>query len=87
MESKIIIKNNEKINIKCGTPFYMAPEIIKELPYNPFPADIWSLGVIIFCMLFGFPPFHAEEENEIFDLIKQGFKNEILEGYGGMFLH
>eukprot|EP01084_Bolivina_argentea_P026347 48988_1 len=80
-----IIKNKQKINIKCGTPFYMAPEIIREIPYDPFPADMWSIGVIIFCMLFGFVPFHAEEENEIFEKIKKGFKNKVLEGYGAFF--
>ena len=53
--------------------------------YDPFKADIWSVGVILFCMLFGFIPFHEEEEDAIFELIKQGFTAEVKGGYGPWF--
>ena len=36
----------EKKRKKCGTPNYIAPEIVEEKPYS-YPVDIWSLGVII----------------------------------------
>ena len=40
----------------CGTPATMAPELFRRIPYNE-KCDIWSLGVIIFYMLFGYYPF------------------------------
>jgi serine/threonine protein kinase len=40
----------------CGTPAYVAPEIIKETPYG-LEVDMWSCGVIVFILLGGYPPF------------------------------
>ena len=40
----------------AGTPLYMSPEIIKKLPYD-YKTDIWSLGVILFLMLYREFPF------------------------------
>ena len=41
-----------------GSPIYMAPEILKGDPYT-IKADVWSLGVILFRMLFGYCPFES----------------------------
>lgn len=58
----------------CGTPDYIAPEIIKEVPYGPS-VDWWALGVLLYEMLAGQPPFDAETEDDLFPAI---LKNEVL---------
>merc|ERR1712048_528808 len=47
-----------KLNMLCGTPYYTAPECIdKNYSHG---ADMWSVGVVLFVMLFGFPPFYVD---------------------------
>jgi len=55
-----------------GTPFYMAPEIFTEGTYNE-KCDMWSLGVILFVMLTGRPPFYGSSDAEIIKRVKLGF--------------
>jgi len=57
-----------------GTPLYMAPELVREQPYN-HTADLWSLGVILFELFAGQPPFYT---NNIYTLINLIVKNEVL---------
>ncbi|KAI9315794.1 kinase-like domain-containing protein [Zopfochytrium polystomum] len=52
----------------CGTPDYMAPEILSQLKYGRA-CDWWSFGVLIYVMLIGRYPFHGEEESDILDAI------------------
>ncbi len=52
----------------CGTPGYLAPEIIKEMPYGNS-VDWWSLGVLLYEMLIGDSPFEGDDEDELFDAI------------------
>ena len=47
----------------CGTFEYMAPEIIKEMPYGK-PVDIWALGILLYELYFGVSPFNSYKENE-----------------------
>ena len=49
----------------CGTPDYIAPEIIAYMPYGRS-CDWWSYGVLIYEMLTGQPPFDGEDEDELF---------------------
>jgi serine/threonine protein kinase len=48
-----------------GSPLYMAPEIIKKLPYD-CSVDIWALGVLTFIMLSGKPPFKGRTKDDVF---------------------
>ncbi|KAI8843596.1 kinase-like domain-containing protein [Chytridium lagenaria] len=52
----------------CGTPEFMAPEILLEKPYGR-PVDWWALGVLIYEMLLGQSPFKGDDEDQIFEAI------------------
>ena len=56
----------------CGTPNYMAPEIVKKEKYMACYSDIWSLGVLFYAMLFGIFPFKGKDEDELFEKICEG---------------
>ena len=54
----------------CGTLDYMAPEIITQKPYD-LKVDIWCLGVLLFELLMGFPPFLGKSNDEKCNNIKK----------------
>lgn len=64
--SKRLEKEN-LLSTKVGTPFYVAPEILSG-QYS-FPCDLWSIGVLTYLMLCGYPPFYDEKEQSIFKKI------------------
>lgn len=43
----------------CGTPAYIAPEVINSNGYQGFASDIWSAGVVLYAMIYGAVPFKA----------------------------
>ena len=51
------IPHEKKVKIFCGTPSYMAPEIVSKIEYAGPPADIWALGVLLYALLCGRFPF------------------------------
>ena len=54
----------------CGTPGYVAPELVSGLRYGK-EVDLWSLGVVLYIMLCGFPPFYSDNRVELFKRIKK----------------
>lgn len=54
----------------CGTPGYVAPEILEQKPYREN-CDFWSVGVVLFILLSGSPPFYDEDNFELFEKIKK----------------
>jgi MAP/microtubule affinity-regulating kinase len=64
--------NEKKLNLFCGTPSYMAPEIVKKKDYYGQPADMWSAGVVLFNMLCNTFPFKGVDEKDLYHKIKLG---------------
>jgi calcium-dependent protein kinase len=62
--------NNEYLTQELGTIYYIAPEVFKNY-YNE-KADIWSIGIILYTMLCGHPPFRGNKEDEIKKKILSG---------------
>lgn len=55
----------------CGTPNYIAPEVLYDkVNGHSYEADIWSIGIIIYAMLFGKPPFQSKNVDAIYKRIK-----------------
>jgi len=61
--SKLGLFHYCKTSTQCGTPYYMAPEIVKNLPYGQG-VDWWAVGVMIFEMITGILPFESDEEED-----------------------
>ena len=68
-----IVKKGEVMKEQCGTPAYIAPEILKDWGYTGFKCDIWSAGVVLYSMLYGSVPFKANNMNELHDMIIRGW--------------
>jgi len=62
---------DELMTTQCGTPHYFAPEVIDGKGYDQN-VDYWSIGVLIYIMLCGFPPFHDEDTDKLYEIIKKG---------------
>ena len=57
---------------QCGTPAYIAPEILRNKNGYTFGVDLWSAGVVLYAMLYGTVPFKAASMDELHSLILRG---------------
>ncbi|CAD8156666.1 unnamed protein product [Paramecium pentaurelia] len=67
----IAIDPSSRLNIFCGTPSYMAPEIVNKQTYS-FPADVWALGILLFKMTTGQFPFRGNDDKDLYKSINSG---------------
>ena len=65
----LAIKLEEPLTQKCGSPIYVAPEILLGKSYG-LEVDVWSLGVIAYILLCGFAPFQGDTDEETYAIIK-----------------
>lgn len=65
---KLNMKANDKTNTFCGTPEYLAPEILNGHGYNKT-IDWWTLGVLLYEMMSGLPPFYDEVTDKMYEKI------------------
>jgi len=66
--SKNFGEDGEKLMTSCGSPGYVAPEILTAESYDKS-VDMWSVGVIIYILLSGYPPFYADSAPALFKKI------------------
>jgi serine/threonine protein kinase len=57
------------LTTRCGTPSYVAPEVLKNAPYDQS-VDMWSIGVITYVLLCGYPPFADQNQSDLFRRIR-----------------
>lgn len=70
------LKESKDILMLCGTPKFIAPEILNEKPHNTS-ADIWSLGIMIYYLVMGKYPFRISEfDNDLMIILKKIEKNK-----------
>lgn len=66
-----VFYQGERKRTVCGTPNYLAPEVLESQGHS-YEVDIWGIGVILYCMLHGRPPFESAEVRQTYKKIRAG---------------
>lgn len=64
-----IMTTSNILQSKCGTPVYMAPEMLQNLPYDQS-VDVWAAGIILYIILSGTLPFYADNPDDFLELVR-----------------
>lgn len=68
--TSLVYDPEKQLDEKLGTPYYIAPEVLNK-SYNS-KCDIWSVGVIVYILLSGQPPFNGSDDKEIMKKVREG---------------
>lgn len=67
-----VCQQGKRLKVFCGTPSYMAPEIVRRTEYEGKPVDMWSLGILLYALLCGCFPFRAKSYPDLYRRIARG---------------
>jgi len=79
LDFALLLKKKKPCRDWCGSDNYLAPEIVRRIPYNGYKADVFSIGVVLFALLFGVFPFEGLRVNGVHSLrtLKVRFPSDV----------
>ncbi|CAD8146059.1 unnamed protein product [Paramecium octaurelia] len=73
----VLVNRDCKLGVFCGTPSYMAPELVNKQDYFGKPVDVWALGVLLYVLLTGHFPFKGSNDSDLYGQIKKGIYQKV----------
>jgi calcium/calmodulin-dependent protein kinase I len=78
------VKKKNSCRTLCGTPGYLAPEMLEQFPAYDVKCDVWSVGCLLFLLLGGYLPFDDDDDDVIFDLTRDARFEFVPEFWSGI---